>query len=95
MENNTVYQEIRYLSQKIENNRASLEDYKRYEKLLLSQGISHDYLFTELKKAGFTTWEQFLHAKKEKQDERNLEIATGFIAGIGIGVLLLAVFDRK
>ena len=84
--------ELEALTQKIEQNTASLEDYKRYETILTSGGLSHAYIFSYLNRAGFRTWEEFISARKKKTTEAN---TVGTLIGLGLGLLLLAALSDK
>jgi len=93
MENNLTH-ELEVLSQKIEDNSASLTDYKRYETILLKGGMSHDYIFENLSKAGFNTWEDLVKARKRKE-KRNGGIEAGIIGGLlglALGLILVGIF---
>ncbi len=89
------YKEINDLSKKIDSNTATLDDYKRYELLLLSGGISKDYIYNYLSKAGFNSWDEFVKARQNKETERNNAIIVGSLVGIGIGLFLLTLIDKK
>lgn len=91
--------ELEVLSKKIEQNTATLTDYKRYEQILLEGGLSHDYIFHSLSQAGFDTWEEFVEARKRKQRKSD-DLESGLIGGlvgIGLGLLLIGIFsgDKK
>jgi hypothetical protein len=91
MINPQTYNELEILTQKIEQNTANLSDYKRYETILVNAGLSRDYIFSYLQKAGFTTWNDFYRARniKAKANQETLEaIAIGGLIGIGIGLLI-------
>ena len=93
MTNNHNYRELETLTQKIELNEANLNDYKRYEELLVNGGLSRDYIFSYLRRAGFNTWEEFVHARKTKENERkerNESLAVAAIVGVGIAMLISA-----
>ncbi len=93
---NNILSELELLSQKIENNSALLEDYKRYEALLLNGGLSHDYIFLNLNKAGFNTWEEFVQARKKKERDKDIEAGiVGTLIGLGLGMLLMGIFGDK
>jgi len=84
--------ELEGLTRKIEQNTANLEDYKRYETLLTSGGLSHSYIFSYLNRAGFRTWEEFIAARQKKTSEAN---TVGTLIGLGLGILLLAVLSEE
>lgn len=92
MENNLIT-ELDVLSRKIEQNTASLSDYKRYETILLKGGLSHNYIFNSLNQAGFETWEQFIAARKKKEKNDDVEAGiVGGLIGLGLGMLLIGIF---
>ena len=92
--NNQIISELELLSRKIEQNTATLEDYKRYEVLLLNGGLSHNYIFSYLNQAGFRTWEDFVAARQKKQNDKDKEAAlVGGLVGLGLGLLLLGLFS--
>jgi len=89
--NNQIYTEIDSLTEKIHHNTATLHDYKRYELLLLNAGLSREYIFSYLNKAGFNTWEEFIRAREIKQqliEENQKSMVIGGLVGIGLGLLL-------
>ncbi len=95
MKNNLI-SELDVLSRKIELNTASLIDYKRYEAILREGGLSHDYIFQSLNKAGFTTWEQFIIARKRKEKNDDVEAGiVGGLIGLGLGLLLIGIFGKE
>lgn len=92
--NNIITSELELLSQKIEKNTATIDDYKRYETLLLNGGLSHNYIFSYLNRAGFRTWEEFVSARQRKQSDKDSEaVVVGGLIGLGLGLLLLGLFD--
>lgn len=94
--NNKLYNELELLTQKIEINTATLADYERYEVLLIHGGLPKEYIFSYLNRAGFSTWNDFYHARniKNKAKEEKMEaIAIGGLIGLGIGILLTAFGD--
>lgn len=93
--NSVAINELELLSQKIEKNTATLDDYKRYEKLLLNGGLSHNYIFSYLNRAGFQTWEEFITARQKKEDNKDKEaLVVGGLVGLGLGLLLLGLFSE-
>ena len=87
-----IRNELESLTKKIEQNTANLEDYKRYEVLLTSGGVNHNYIFTYLNKAGFRGWEEFIAARQKKQTEAN---TVGALIGLGLGLLLIAAISNN
>jgi hypothetical protein len=95
---NKLISDLDVLSRKIELNTASLIDYKRYEAILREGGLSHEYIFQSLNKAGFTTWEEFIAARNKKQNSTDIEAGiVGGLLGLGLGLLLVGIFsgDKK
>ena len=95
---NPVFNELEHLSNKIEINTATIEDYKRYETLLIGAGLPRDYIFAYLKKAGFNSWEDLVYARRRKEQIRQerLEAAVvGGIVGLGVGLLLADLLEKK
>lgn len=70
---------MNYYQIKIEKSIAKSNDFKRYETLLLNNGLQKDYINLYLKKAGFNNWDEFI--KKRDKKENNDEIAS-FIGGL-------------
>jgi hypothetical protein len=91
--NRQIKKELELLSKKIEKNTANLDDYKSYETLLLKGGLTHDYIFSYLNRAGFNSWEDFVIARNKKQNNKDNEATlVGGIIGLGLGLLLLGIF---
>ena len=92
---NNLYNELEVLTQRIEQNSANLEDYQRYEFLLKKGGLSKDYIYSYLNRAGFNNWNELINARKEKENKKELTNATvvGGIIGIGLGLLLAGIFS--
>lgn len=81
-------QELEQLTHKIENNTATLQDYERYEALLLQGGLPLDYIYSYLDRAGFNSWEGFLAARQSKARREMIGGAIiGGLVGLGLGVL--------
>ena len=94
MEQISSYNELEQLTELIENNKASLENYKRYEQILINGGLSRNFIFSYLNRAGFNSWEEFVSARQNKESEakENKESwAVAAIIGIGIGLLISAL----
>jgi hypothetical protein len=94
MEQMNSYNELEQLTELIENNRASLENYKRYEQILINGGLSRDFIFSYLNRAGFNSWEEFVNARQNKESEvkeKKESWAVAAIIGIGIGLLISAL----
>lgn len=93
---NSLYNELEVLTQKIEKNTAILSDYQRYEYLLKQGGLSNDYIYSYLNRAGFNNWTELINARKniENQETSNAIVVGGLI-GIGIGLLLAGIFGGK
>ena len=94
--NKEIINKLEILSNKIERNTATLDDYKEYEHILLNSGLKREYIYTFINKAGFNNWEEFLKARKSKQNEKNIGTAViGGIVGLGLGLILTAMFKEK
>lgn len=93
---NNLISELELLSKKIETNSASLDDYKRYEGILLNSGLNKSYIYNFLNQAGFNTWEEFALARKDKEKEKNIGTAIiGGIIGLGLGLILNSLFKEE
>ncbi|HPV56646.1 MAG TPA: hypothetical protein PKW61_05925, partial [Tenuifilaceae bacterium] len=57
-----IVRELEYLTKKIENNQANLNDYQKYEEILLKGGLPKSIIENNLRKAGFNTWSEFVNA---------------------------------
>jgi len=91
---NIQISQLEILSKKIEMNTATLDDYKQYEHILLNSGLTKDYIYTFLTRAGFQNWESFVSARKDKEKEKNIETAIiGGIIGLGLGLILNAMLN--
>ena len=93
--NKSTINELEVISKKIENNTATIEDYKRYEYLLQSGGLSHDYIYSYLIRAGFNSWEDFIAARKKKENNDKEASLVGAIIGLGLGLLLIAMLGSN
>ena len=88
--------ELELLSKKIESNSADLNDYKRYENILLNSGLNKSFIYDFLNQAGFQNWEQFVSARKDKEKEKNIGTAIiGGIIGLGLGLILNSIFKEE
>jgi len=93
-----LYNELEVLTQKIENNSAEFDDYKRYEFLLQKGGLSTEYIYSYLNRAGFKNWNELINARKNKEKkETSNAVVVGSLIGLGIGLLLAGIFggDKK
>ena len=90
-----IINELEVLTQKIERNTATLTDYDRYENLLQKGGLTHNYIYSYLNRAGFNTWDEFLQARKQKKNDQMSGALVGGIIGLGIGLLLMSTFGDK
>ncbi|MBE7635122.1 hypothetical protein F7642_12385 [Tenacibaculum finnmarkense genomovar ulcerans] len=90
-----LYRELEVLTQKIENNTAELNDYKRYELLLEKGGLNSEYIFSYLNRAGFNNWNQLIEARKNKEKkETSNAVVVGSIIGLGIALLLTGILGK-
>jgi len=93
---NIQFKQLEVLSRKIETNTATLDDYKQYEFILLNSGLTKEYIYTFLTRAGFKNWEQFVSARKDKQKEKNIGTAIiGGIIGLGLGLILKSMLKEN
>jgi hypothetical protein len=91
-----LYNELEVLTQKIENNTAELKDYKRYELLLEQGGLTTQYIFSYLNRAGFKNWNELIEARKDKEKRKSSNaIVVGGIIGLGIALLLAGIFGKE
>ncbi len=91
-----IKNELETISQKIEYNTATVKDYMRYEELLKFGGLTHTYIFSYLRKAGFGSWEEFYHARQQKENRTDTEAkVVGGLIGLGLGILLLSLFSSN
>jgi hypothetical protein len=93
-----LYSELEVLTQKIEKNSAELNDYKRYEELLQKGGLSTEYIYSYLNRAGFNDWNELINARKDREKkETSNAVVVGGIIGLGIALLIAGIFggDKK
>ena len=92
---NNTYKELELLTQKIESNTANLNDYQRYEILLENGGLSKEYIYSYLNRAGFNSWDELINARKEKErvKDNNAKLIGG-IVGLGLGILIAKLFSE-
>ena len=91
-----LYNELEVLTKKIENNTAELKDYKKYELLLQQGGLTSQYIFSYLNRAGFNNWNELIEARKDKEKrETSNAMVVGGIIGLGVGLLLTGIFSGK
>lgn len=89
------FDELEMLTNKIEKNTATLDDYKRYEHLLLKGGLSQEYIYSYLKRAGFSSWEDFVSARNDKKFSDNVGgTIVGALIGLGIALIIDALFSK-
>jgi len=91
-----LYEELEVLTHKIENNTAELHDYRRYEYILKQGGLSQNYIYSYLNRAGFSSWEELVEARKGKELS-NAVGATfiGALIGLGIGLIIKGLFGKE
>ncbi|MEP2936864.1 MAG: hypothetical protein ABJM06_00620 [Gilvibacter sp.] len=93
---NNLYDELEVLTQKIENNTANLDDYNRYESILLQGGLSLDYIHSYLNRAGFRDWNDLVLARRSKEVEKSTNAGViGAIIGLGLGLLIAELFGDR
>jgi hypothetical protein len=89
MTNKELYSELENITQKIEQDTATLSDYQRYELLLLQGGLTKEYIYSYLNKAGFNSWQEFIDARKDKEKKELVGAVTiGGLIGLGVGLLI-------
>jgi hypothetical protein len=83
------FDELEWLAEAIRNNTASLDDYQRYEQLLLWSGLPREYIYSYLQRGGFNSWQEFVAARQSREDAGQISGAViGGLVGLGLGVLL-------
>ena len=93
--NNQTYKKIEELSQKIEVNTATLDEYYKYEELLLKAGTPKKSIEQNLKKANYKSWEDLISARNKvgRLREENLKASVvGGIVGLALGIALAYLF---
>ena len=83
-----TYRELEELTQRIEDNTATLRDYQRYESLLLHAGVPREYIYSYLTRAGFDSWEAFVEARQSKMWNEIGGTVVGGLIGLGLGLLV-------
>ena len=92
--NKQIIKELELLTQKIENNSANVDDYKKYERLLTIGGLSHNTIFSYLERSGFHNWNEFYNARNNKIRSKNIEAGIiGGLIGLGLGLLISVLFE--
>jgi hypothetical protein len=93
---NNLYHELEILTRKIEQNTATLDDYNRYETILLQGGLSSDYIHSYLIRAGFSNWNDLVLARRNKEQEKSQNAGViGALVGLGLGLLIAEIFGEK
>jgi hypothetical protein len=93
--NSSLINELNVLTEKIEQNTAALEDYKRYEVILLNGGFRRDYIFSYLNRIGLQTWEDFVAIRQKNKKDLDHASAIGGIIGMGWGLILINIIPVK
>lgn len=91
---NDLSHELEVLTHKIEQNTATITEYHRYELLLKEGGLSSEYIFSYLRRAGFNSWQELVDARKDKEGKKETQnaVAIGGLLGLGLGLLLAGIF---
>lgn len=89
--NNEIKAELENLQHKIRYNIAKYDDYKRYENILTSYGLSNERILNELKKAGFNSLEEYVYKRQNANSLADKKMTEGDILAwlLGIGGALL------
>ncbi len=83
---------LRNITDRIEQNKASLDDYHTFEKLLNQGGLSHDFVQNYLNKAGFLDWKDFYNARLAKKNKEIVEgVVVGGLLGMATAVIINAI----
>jgi hypothetical protein len=87
--------EINHLSNKIDNNTAHLEEYERYESLLLSAGLTKGQIRSKMNNYGYLNYQQYLEARanavtKEHRKVVNVSIVAGLVVLSTLVMILIA-----
>jgi hypothetical protein len=87
--------EIELLSMKIDNNSMDIEDYKRYEELLLFAGMKQSDIREKMNKYNYSSYEEYLRAKKNprnKEEEKivNIKIVSGLVVLFAVLLFFMA-----
>ncbi len=72
-------QEIESLADKIDKGTASLQDYQRYEGLLLEVGFTEDDVRAKMRQNGFRSYEEYLKAREKASTYEQKRITDAII----------------
>jgi hypothetical protein len=87
-------EEMESLSIQIDNDSTKVEDYKRYEELLLKTGLELTEIRRKMNKYGYSTYEDYIRAKKNPRtnEERkivNIKIVAGLVVLFAIAMYMI------
>ena len=96
MINNNELNELKILSDKIRYNTANIDDYKRYEELLLKGGFTKERLNNKIQ--NISSWDKFLYDRKfatTPKDIENINKSLILILSLGGAILLYHAFNKR
>lgn len=81
----------------IRNGTANLQDYKDYENILVSSGVSKEQIWESLNKNDINGWEAYIKKRSKASNYKELKetdaIIAGALVGLGLFALLLLLDD--
>ena len=94
--NNQIFGKLEFLTKEVETNTATIEDYKRYEVLLLNGGLTYEYTFSYLNQTEFKKQVDLIKTRQRKQKDKDHKAAhIGGFVGLGLGLLLLGILSKS
>lgn len=85
--------EIEIISQKIDKNKAVLEDYEKYESLLLQAGIEKDEITGSMRRYGFQNYKEYLEAReKPLNKEENKVVNVRIVAALVVMSAIISLY---
>ena len=89
---NSEVDNIKYLSELIQSGNAGIDDYNRYEQLLLSAGITQHEIRSKMYRHGFDSYEDYIVARRDAVTLQEKRVTRAIVSASLVALYLVVLY---